>query len=281
MKTCVRKPSDRPGRFRPLLWAVLLTMLAGCGLLGTSTRPVDVLADELVARLRQNETVIQRFAGRGGVRIQDKSGPHYFDMMVAVARPNKLRLVGYDPMGRPALTMTVDGREARILDHTQKSLRVGPASARNLDRFLPMGLGVSELVSLLSGGPVLGQLRRAKVEGGTELGREIWRLDISQADGKLDQSIWMTPPGNRLHRVEARVPGGAVSHRVEYRDHRDIEGRMIPFVVQMEDLTRGTTLTVTYKEVRINPELAPELFFVPAPPGVIQAPLEPEGDGPA
>ena len=257
-----------------ILLSVVLFFISGCsGLTGVGQKP-DVDPGELAARLKARQDRIQYFAGRGGIRIQTKDNQHYFDMMMVSALPNRLRLVIYDPMGRPTLTMASDGNTLRVLDHRQKVLRAGPASRENVSRYLPLGMGLSELITLMSGGQPLEDYEPSAVTGEKELGAEIWRLDLVKNGGRMTERIWMTPPGDRIRKVELGSSENGADFRMEYDKHREISGEVVPFHILMTNLKQNEQITISYSEVKVNPDLPDKLFTIDTPPGIRVLPLD-------
>ena len=62
--------------------------------------------------------------------------------MAAAIQPEKLRLQAFDFLGRPILTITVNKNLMSYLDYRQPGFYQGPATADNLQRFLPLGLEI-------------------------------------------------------------------------------------------------------------------------------------------
>ncbi|MEW6267641.1 MAG: DUF4292 domain-containing protein [Thermodesulfobacteriota bacterium] len=262
----------RSGNISSNLAAVLglgFLLASACAPLEPRPTGVGPTAEEVLAGLRQRQALVQTFAGRGAIRIKDARAQHYFDIMIAAAQPDRLRLQAFDFMGRPLVTLTADRNEIRFLDYGRTRMYQGPPSPLNLSRFLPLDMTVSELITLLAGGRPLKTYERAVLEAGRGLGSKTWLLSLDRSGGGLVEKVWVTS-GWRIQRVEVGPRGEEPSFRLEYDDYRPLAGREdeAPFRITASDMKRQSELVITYQEVKINPDLPPGLFTLIPPAGV-------------
>lgn len=241
----------------------------------TTTLPAGE-ADEIVNRLRARQNEVQAFAGRGTIRINTRDNRHYFQVTTVAERPDRLRLQALDLMGRPAMTMTSSDNQLAYLDYGKAVLYQGPATEENFERLFPLGLTVTDLITLLSGGQPLSKYETAKLETVSEPGRKIWRLSLFRPAGGYVERIYLQPDDLTVLRAEIGPPGKGPIYRLEYDQYETVDQRNVPHRVKVADLESGTEMIVEYEEVKVNPTLPSKLFILTAPPGVRVAPISGE-----
>ena len=284
----MKKKSKRLKNWPTDLFGLVVLLLAVCLAAASCapTRPVVETglpgADGLAARLRQKQKDLVRFAGKGSIEYHHGQAKYRFDFMVAAVRPDRLRLQAFDVVGRPVLTMTTDGERIDYLDYSEKKFYSGPATPDNFERLLPLGLKVSETITLLSGGQPLSAYEEARLEAETALGRETWRLSLFRTGQKQVERLWLPPNSLEVSRAEVGPPDKAPQFRLTYSDYRDTPdkpGVPLPFHIEAADRIGRDELIVDYQEIRYNPELNQNLFIQTPPPGLTAEPIP--GDRPA
>ncbi|MBF0529553.1 MAG: DUF4292 domain-containing protein [Deltaproteobacteria bacterium] len=259
----------------------LVAMLAVCGLVACATGPDKgsqgaPTTDELINRIRAESASLKTFAGRGSIKINDRERQHYFEVMVAAAQPDRLRLQAFDFIGRPILTIITGGDQLRYLDYRQAKLVYGQATPENLRRMLPVAMQVPELVGILSGIPIVPVHERAEVNLDRTTGPETWIWSLFLPGGKWVDRFRLTRADNLIRQVDRGPVDGQSVLRLEYGNFKPVsetDGRQTPYHVSAADLKTQTELIIDYTEVKINPSLPEGLFTLPAPPGVKVEPI--------
>jgi hypothetical protein len=232
--------------------------------------------NSLVEELQTRQDRVSSFAGRGSVKMVRENSENYLDMMVAAEKPGRLRFQGFDFMGRPAFTMTVNEKELAFLDYRQAILYTGEATPENLSRFLPLGLTISEVTALLSGGQPLPEHRVMGLTESRAVGEKAWILSLHRTYDGLLEKIYMTPGSRQVSRVELGPIDGKPFYQLTYADYRETDHPdriAAPFQITVDDQQSRRQLIVAYKEVRLNPELPPDLFKIEPPKGVRVEPI--------
>jgi hypothetical protein len=257
------------------LWSVLGLCLAFAACTPLTPKPTkpDTGADEIVDRLRKRQAEVKTFAGRGTIRIKTRDNRHYFQVTTVAARPGRLRLQALDFMGRPAMTMAADANQLGYLDYRKAVLYNGPATEENFNRLFPLGLSVSDLITLLGGGQPLSKYETASLETVREPGRQLWRLSLFRPHGGYVERLYLKPDTLEVVTAEIGPPGKGPLFRLEYDQYKTVNHMNVPHYVRVADLESGTEMTVEYQEVKVNPTLPSNLFVLTAPPGVRVAPI--------
>ncbi|MEW5722803.1 MAG: DUF4292 domain-containing protein [Thermodesulfobacteriota bacterium] len=278
MRKSGRGSNNREARLLPALVLAAAVWTAGCAVLAPTPSGDGLPAPEtVVERLRERQDLVRTFAGRGSIKLKRDKSEHYLEVMVAAARPDRLRLQGFDFMGRPVLILAVDDKTLSFLDYRQARLFQGPATPENLSRFLPLGLSLPEVVALLSGGQPLAAYDRASLEARREVGGATWVLSLFRPRGDWVEKVWLTPGGLQVSRVELGHRGEKADYRLDFADYRTVEGRppaeTAPFQIKAADVQSTRELIISYTEVSLNPELPATLFQLEPPAGVVVEPL--------
>jgi hypothetical protein len=257
-----------------LIYLMLVFGIFACAPM-TPTPTTEVLppAEVLVQTLRQQQDQVRSFAGRGRLRLKTRRSQYHFEVIVAAVKPSSLLLQAFDPMGRPALTMTANAEEISLLDYQDERFYRGEATPENFDRLLPLGVSVGDLINVVSGGQVLGDYGKLSVEstGGAE--ESLWRLSLVRPGGAMVERLWLKPSGLLVKMAEMGPTVGDPEFRFGFGDYRELPGGTVPFEIHLTALADGTDLTIKYKEIKINPELPDKTFKSTPPAGLAVEPI--------
>ncbi len=260
----------------------LAVMTAACvpGRPTPSTAPPPE-AETLIQMLRQRQAQMKSFAGRGSMQFKSPGYNYHFDIMTASIRPNQVRLQAYDPLGRPALTMAANQKELSSLDYREAILYQGPATAENFGRFLPLGLGISDVITLFAGSPPMTPHIRATVKAKRLDNQDVWLLSLFKSGGRYVQRIWLTTTGSRALKAEIGPIDGKAILTFAFSSFQEQGGLAVPTIIQMSDIQEDAELIIKYQEIKVNPDLPENTFSIPTPPGVQVEPLPGPQVGPA
>lgn len=280
--------NDRRGdyslKFLATLGLLGLIFLPGCLLTGGGGSSSDVLrspdgpAMAMAAGLYQRGESLRTMAARGGVSYTTGSKRHYFKFEVVAMKPGRLMFTALDPAGRPAFRLASDGELITCIVYGEKQYAIGPATAENFERFLPLGITPDQLIALMSGSQVRPMTAGAKQSGAnTELivqpagrpadDRHLWRLRLA---GGLEQD-----PAATVVQAATFGPARQPELSIKYLSVKDVAredlgGRQEPFPHSVEvDWTdqKKQSLRVTYDEVRLGLELPDTAFSLQRPDG--------------
>lgn len=133
---------------RRVLWVLLA---AGCASAPVATGPApepSALYEQVRAAHKGPSTM--SCDAKAFVQAPQNSGR--YELHVAVARPDSIRIEALTPVGDPAAVLVATGGRFALMDLRSNVFYRGPATAQNLARLLPVALRPEELVAVLTGG---------------------------------------------------------------------------------------------------------------------------------
>jgi len=265
-----RPAARRPGRW-PWCAGLLavVVFLSGCPVKPPPLAPppsVHPTADKLIKRLTARERGLKNFWAKGETLIKRAREEASADGSLMGLYPDALRLELIDPVGRPRMTFTSDGKQIGLLVHSEAKFYIGPATARNLSRILPLGLGIREMLVLLTGGTPLIRHQYGRVD---YLARERqYRLRLGGDPRGVYQVLWFAIPGLELVRTEILDRQSHVLFRAVFSKFRRIGGVAWPMHAVLAAPRRKVKVEFTYQWLKINLAMNRRPFVVQAPAGV-------------
>lgn len=276
LKRLLNKIKRRPAFLTAGL--LLALIISACAPIKPAPVQSQKEAELLVDRLRQKQNLIRTFAGKGAITFNNPERRHYFEAMVLAERPGRLRLQAFDALGRPALTLTVNDEEINYLDYRAPKLYRGKATYENLSRIMPLGLNVSELITLLAGGQPLSLYERASLEKTTELGQDILLLSLQRPGGRYIEKMWLDKD-LKVKRMIVDEKGASEAFKLKYDKYNLVDEHYAPYHIHVMETAGKNELTINYDEVRINADLPSSSFTIKVPPGMTPEPLSGLTDG--
>jgi len=256
--------------------ALLLGLASACAGLPTQTGAPSALPSpqEVMSRLEARRVAVRSFALQGEIELKGPEGELYGDHLIQGIFPDRLRAEVLGPFGRPLLLVVTDGRRLVALDYQANRAYRGPASRRNLARFLGLGLSAGEIYALLSGSPPLIPAHQRRVIPGAEPGRAQLRL-LGPGDAVLESVTFELGDYTVLRAWLRRGDGGedGPALKCNYGEFRPAPGgRRFPARVEVQD-ARGHTVRLLSEQLLVNPRLDGRLFEPAAPPGMQEVEL--------
>ncbi|HEX8823644.1 MAG TPA: DUF4292 domain-containing protein [Archangium sp.] len=243
--------------------AIFLALLcSGCpkridfGPQGRVTQP-----EELFRLTSAAQTQVVSLQGDGKLRVESPQGSGTVSAFLAVSRPGLLRVEMFDFFNRPIAVLVTDGQRFGLFQSQENKFYQGPATPRNLSRFLPVALPSEELVSVM-----LGQVPFLPAE------RKTLALDAKQGlyvltlhRGAVSQVLHIHPKSLRVVRSEVR---GLQTYGLEYDNFKEHGEARLPHEVTLRAPSADTSLGLRYTEITVNESPDLTLFDLSAPEDV-------------
>ena len=243
-----------------LAWLLLLLLLSAC------TKPLPPVwteqpqADQLLARLAEQTSRYQAFdaTARVGLTVQGKFMSS--QQFLTVERPARLRADVLTGFGQLILQLATDGNTMMVLLNNTVPGRYlyGPATYENLSRFVRIPLRLSDLVSFLLYSPPVNSFSSAVVKA------EENQLLLVLSNGTRKQEVIFD---SQLRVTEVHYfKDETLELTVAYLEFSVVDD----FPRQMKIAVPGqeTTVSVTLKEVALNPVIEPSRFQLEKPANI-------------
>jgi outer membrane lipoprotein-sorting protein len=246
-----------------LLYACLLSLLAGCAKELPTFEPADLPASVVVEHLEKKKEELRSFRAVGSIQVKGKkqrwSGKAFFLTQL----PGSLRLEVLSFFGQPVLYAASDGYEFIIWEPGQNRAYQGLAAQGTLSRLIKFPLHDREALLLLAGVvPTWHQVEK-KLFKLPDNGRMLLQLEDSSS--RLTQRVWLEGESLIATRIERRR-GGDLELEATFSDFMDIEGWFYPKNVVMEGAK--TRVSIHYEQITINESLDHSVFQLNLPEGV-------------
>ncbi|MGZ3461596.1 MAG: DUF4292 domain-containing protein [Archangium sp.] len=244
--------------------AIFLALLCS----GCPTKRIDfgpngqiTRAEELFRLTSAAQSRVATLQGDGKLRVESPQGSGTVSVYLAVCRPGLLRVEMFDFFNRPIAVLVTDGQRFGLFQAQENKFYQGPATPRNLSRFLPVALPSEELVSVM-----LGQVPFIPAERMTlSLDEKERTYVLTLHRGEVSQVLHIHPKYLQVVRSEVR---GAPAYGLEY-DHFKERGELVfPHEVKLLASTADTSLGLRYTDVTLNESPDLTLFDLSAPEGV-------------
>jgi hypothetical protein len=253
-----------------LLLAITAVGLSGCagGRLASPAATYDSPGTALRALAASAPKGTLTATARIMISYHDERYPLKAAMMMR--RPADLRLESIPLFGPPDFLLSIERGELRVFFSGNGTFYVGPATRRNISRFLHVPLPAAEAVAILMGRPP----EEEEWEGADNLQGEpeegYYRVDRYLA-GKKICSLWIDPVQDLLIRVRAFTEGGEIAYTADFSDHARVGGGFLPRRLTLSG--EGVSLDLHYTEMGLLDDDAAS-FALPVPEGMTPIPLE-------
>ena len=183
-------------------------------------------------------------------------------------RPADLRLESIPLFGPPDFFLSIAGGELRVFLPEKETFYSGPATRRNISRFLHLPLPAAEIVAILMGRPPEEWEGSNDWHGEREEG--YYRVDRYLA-GKKICSLWIDPARDVLIRVRAFTEGEEIAYTADFADHTRAGKGLLPRRVTIAG--EGVSLALRYTEIGLLDDDAAS-FALPVPEGITPIPID-------
>ncbi len=248
------------------LFSILLVLAAHCWGCGGSvpkpenfTEDAEVILQPIADRAVESLSAeLHLDAWQGGERVK-------FQQLIAVQKPDHLRIDSLSPFGQPLSTLVSDGETISIYSQKDRKFYSGAATPQNLARLLPIQMHPSELSALLRAEIPIIDYQTAQVSWDSDAGRTVVVLQ-----NQSEQQILRIEPKRQLVTQSEVKTQNALRYRAQLGDY---SSDAKPFPRRMRLESGDFKVEIEVKDHRIDIELADETFELYPPKGVPQIQL--------
>jgi outer membrane lipoprotein-sorting protein len=252
------------------LVAVIMLALGGCASLRVepeeprSVPATAVSADALLAGIDERSAAVQTFRALAQMHYVGSSDTLAVKEVVAVERPNRLRIEMMSAFG-VAMQIASDGSRLCAYHRGDRTFYRGRATAANLSRFTRLDLELADVVDLLIGLPPHREWRGTpSIAFDRPQGN--WRVETALGDGG-SLTVWFDPDSLLPVRATETSAAGAVRYIAKYGNYGLVSGVPMPAAVRFEVPAQEAKIDLRYSDVSLNATLSAGLFSFEAPDG--------------
>jgi hypothetical protein len=232
-------------------------LLAGLALFACRTAPLekaplasgDPRPAARVAALRALGEARHALRATGRVGFEGPEGSGFSDQLLLVERPANLRIEVIGLLQQRVLVLATDGARYQLYRAESPGLESGEVHPGVLDEVVGLPLTPDAAARLLLATPLAPDAEPEATHGDAS-----GALSLAWPDQTLDFDA-----AGRLVAL-AFHPGGRDVLAARWGDWRDTASGAFPYRLELELHERGARWTVEYREVELEPALAPELF---------------------
>ncbi|MFO0596876.1 MAG: DUF4292 domain-containing protein [Myxococcaceae bacterium] len=247
--------------------------LLGCPLrrvdFGKDGAPTSV--DDLFKRISFAEKQIFSLKGEGRLGVDSPQGKGSITLFAAVTHPSLVHLEQLDFFGRPQGVFVTDGERFGLYDAQAGKFYRGPASARNLGRFLPVVMPPRELAAVMLGRAP--RLPDAKTE--MRFDDELQLFVVTLTRGNVKQTLHVLPPSYRVVKSTAE---NLAAYDLDFGDVANFGTVSLPKTVVLDAKQVKTRLELNWKDVAVNESPDLTLFDLEPPADVPVVEVDENGD---
>lgn len=220
-------------------------------------------SDPGFSRLKAVATVEQVTRGK---RIRGR-------VYVMFERPSTIRLDTMSPADTPLSILVADSQRFELLDVGGNVFYTGPPSSCNVAKLLSIPMSPEAVVDILSGIPPLIEATERRVEFKPK-GYHL--LTLQAPTGDLTQTVQMVSGMMGTAAIRSVVwRGDSMLYDLRFREHSALGHPAVPLPreIQFTMPSEGTTVTLRYGHVEIDPDLDADIFDIDPPAGLPVHPL--------
>jgi hypothetical protein len=244
------------------LAVILLVTACQAPLQGTPLPAGDPLPAALLGSLERRAASIHSVRGLANLSVDSETLRFRRPQRFAAERPDRLRVETLGLFNQIAAVLVTSEGRFQLFEGSQAGLQQGDVTRELLWEVARIDLAPSQIVELLLGTPprspglrIGASLRFA--DGGT-------RVPLRDAEGRTRMQLDFDAEG-RLRRCEQWTLFGDAEWTAELDDYRDLAGTPFAFEVKLHFPVHASEAVLRFREVELNPELAPELFVLRLP----------------
>jgi outer membrane lipoprotein-sorting protein len=246
----------------------LAWLLAACAALpggpvaGLPPEPVQVTQG-----LEARRQWVRTFKAQGEIQGVNAQGQLSGEHSIMGRFPDRLRAEIRGPMGRLALLLVSDGVKLTVIAPGENKAYQGPATRRNLSRFLGLALSPTEVYALVSGSVPLLPQSQAKVFLSSEPGKAVLQLDEK---GGNEEGLIFGLGDYAVYEAWLRGDRIGLALKAKFESFQNLEGQRFPRRILLTD-GDGRSLTLDNDTLVLNLPLDDAIFEVtPSPRAELQ-----------
>lgn len=223
-------------------------------------------AEAILADVAARREAIRTLRTLARLAYESPEDSHRARQLILAARPDRLRMELFSPLGTVFVLAT---RESRLAAYSRGDRTVyrGEASVRNFERYANVGVPVSTAVDLL-----LGTL---PMERGCHdvVSRDEGYTELWQDCGAQIRVAWFGAALDPV-RYEERDRDGRTLVRARFSDYAETGGVRLPMQLTLELPAARSRVDITLDEPEVNPQLVDAQFVLDTPPGSKEVDLD-------
>lgn len=256
---------------RTLLFVVLALLAGGCAAISlpeTDETPKQELSKNQMLEILQRSYAYTGLQALAEVRLSNGKDSQSSTQALHVHAPYQLRAEVYNFMGQMLVLLVADGAHLEAYVPSRKTLYRGMATRARMEQFAYIPLMPADMVALLLLRLPPGVVELAQVE---HRGDNALRFVLSP------QQEYVVHFGKEEIQRIAYLELGREVYSITYADAlpaSSIASRIFPHSMTLSMPSHKLELEIELEDVKLNPELNPELFEIEARTGVEMVPLE-------
>jgi len=245
-----------------LLLAIITTVLSGCtGRQTIITTPQGYDSPEAALKAADSPLFSGVLTATAKIEITDEGARYPMKAALMIKAPSFLRLESIPVIGLPDLFVSLNTDEMRIYIPSRKCFCAGPATSRNIAKFLHIDIEAEELVPILLGRSPMRAGKEFILSGKME--ESLYRIDQFRNDAIF--SIWVNPAADKIIRMVFRRNGEDIYEAI-FENYISVEGHYLPQQIAI-NAKNAKKVKIKYLDVQLAPD-SRESFALPCPDGV-------------
>ncbi|MDY6843430.1 MAG: DUF4292 domain-containing protein [Thermodesulfobacteriota bacterium] len=214
-----------------------------------------------VEDIKRRNNRIHTVSGYGRISIRDNQESYQAKTAILIQKPTLWRIdFFYTPFSIPISSLFTDGNEILLMFLRENKGFKGKFTSENLSSFVPFGLTLEEVVTILSGGIPLQELERLNMTVMEEENTKI-RVDLE----KHKYLVLSLNKEKGLITEASCFLKGYLKFTVIYEDFTLIEDIYFPHIIRISGPYGFTIVTLNYMKVDMNTSIDSERFRLTVP----------------
>lgn len=239
---------------------IIVVIFVSCGP-GLYPVPKDPIKDPslLIGRMMSWQEKVKTLNVMGRVESYSNEGVFKGRVTIIANAPSSLRVDGWSPSGDLVSALSANKDSFLFFSRGEKDCYTGLTCKENIELFLPLHLGLEDVIYALFGFP--------PVRDGN------WEMDFDRRVGAY--RLWSNRE-NRVQTLWIREDGvpiafsikekGEELYRMELRDIRFVSDLYIPHLLRF--ISKGEDISIKYKEIEVNQHIDVTDFVLECPKGM-------------
>jgi hypothetical protein len=249
----------------PVVVLILIAVVSGCATAPhVKSIPGFASPEEALVRIAAGIPADVAVQARADIRMTTGEGLYPMRLAVLMQRPASLRLEAIPLFGPPAFFLSMHEKTLKVFLAETRAFYIGPATAVNIARYLPLKMVPQDLIAVLTGICPLSHGPDTILQGRPE--GDYYRIDMTGTGQR--KSLWVRMTDGFLERLEVHQDHHR-SYQVRYEEPLRVGETVLPQKITfVSDGMDGMTVNIRYRNIQFLKDAAPGLFDLETPPGV-------------